>query len=56
MATFRSTPTVPPEVITYRLGEKLVYVKPAADYEARYTQYSKYFLMLKHLLSFPARA
>ncbi|KAF8222654.1 hypothetical protein L208DRAFT_1321397 [Tricholoma matsutake] len=34
MATFRSTPTVPPEVITYRLGDKLVYVKPAAHYEA----------------------
>jgi len=33
MATFRSTPTVPPEVITYRLGEKLVYVKPATNYE-----------------------
>ena len=34
MATFRSTPTIPPEVITYRLADKLVYVRPADDYEA----------------------
>lgn len=33
MATFRSTPTVPPEVITYRLADKLVYVRPADNYE-----------------------
>ncbi|KAF8891745.1 hypothetical protein BD779DRAFT_1468676 [Infundibulicybe gibba] len=34
MATYRTSPTVPPDMITYRLGNKLVFVKPADDYEA----------------------
>ncbi|KAG6809303.1 hypothetical protein H0H92_000761, partial [Tricholoma furcatifolium] len=29
----RSEPTVPAEIITYRFGPKLVYVKPADNYE-----------------------
>ncbi|RDB25429.1 hypothetical protein Hypma_007551 [Hypsizygus marmoreus] len=33
MASYRSGPTVPADIITYRLGCKLVYVKPADNYE-----------------------
>jgi len=33
MATFRSQPTIPPDIITYRLDDKLVYVRPADNYE-----------------------
>jgi len=33
MATYRSAPTVPADIITYRLGDKLVYVRPADSYE-----------------------
>jgi len=33
MATYRSDPPVPTDIITYRLGSKLVYVRPADNYE-----------------------
>ncbi|GLB37778.1 hypothetical protein LshimejAT787_0408290 [Lyophyllum shimeji] len=33
MATYRSEPPVPTDIITYRLGSKLVYVRPADNYE-----------------------
>jgi len=33
MATYRSAPTVPADIITYRFGDKLVYVRPADNYE-----------------------
>ncbi|KAG6861161.1 hypothetical protein C0995_003170 [Termitomyces sp. Mi166 len=31
--TYRTEPPVPADIITYRLGSKLVYVRPADDYE-----------------------
>ncbi|KAF5380532.1 hypothetical protein D9615_004722 [Tricholomella constricta] len=33
MATYRSEPPVPTDIITYRCGSKLVYVRPADSYE-----------------------
>ncbi|KAF8070781.1 hypothetical protein FPV67DRAFT_1414279 [Lyophyllum atratum] len=33
MATYRSEPPVPTDIITYRLQSKLVYVRPADNYE-----------------------
>lgn len=45
MATYRSSPTVPADIITYRLGTKLVYVKPADDYEVSYIRFF-YFLFV----------
>jgi len=33
MATYRSEPPVPADIITYRLDVKLVYVRPADDYQ-----------------------
>ncbi|KIY50293.1 hypothetical protein FISHEDRAFT_71899 [Fistulina hepatica ATCC 64428] len=33
MASYRTSPAVPADIITYRLGGRLVYVKPASNYE-----------------------
>lgn len=35
---YRSGPTVPADIVTYRHNEKLVYVKPAETYEVRNIQ------------------
>ena len=33
MATYRSSPTIPADIVTYRFEEKLVYVRPADNYD-----------------------
>ncbi|KAG6891495.1 hypothetical protein C0992_005634 [Termitomyces sp. T32_za158] len=35
--TYRTEPAVPADIITYRLDSKLVYVRPADDYEVGHT-------------------
>ncbi|KAL0955984.1 hypothetical protein HGRIS_002163 [Hohenbuehelia grisea] len=43
MTSYRGTPAVPADIITYRRDDKLVFVQPAADYTGGLTEARKVF-------------